>query len=239
MVKVLKTAMKLMVATLQDMKNRDVGLSEAAIDTLREIPTDVQHNPGELPKLIRDWLLDHLEAALREPKGEHTMIEQIVAILQVPYQRNKLSGTVLAQLQKALLDPQERLGLSTMLYEKTTRCFHCGRVLRDGEMTCFVRSDLPYFTCVVCRAPTIQACGVLECDEGINIRGLFKKPHYCTQHRQGRNREAQPENEPEAIQAGPFQGVEGRVLGGELDNVPLRPFRGIERRLWNALEDNQ
>ncbi len=92
--------------------------------------------------------------------GERELIDRIVDVLKLPYSKNVISGSQLASLSKAILVPDELIGLSEKLKKAEQSCSSCGHDFDEGEIGVQYKQDgvRNSWLCTMCYTPKKMSC---------------------------------------------------------------------------------
>ena len=146
-----------------------------------------------------DYNLNMLIALLTEqiskadnPNSDHSVIDEILRILQSPYGRNQFSGETIKLLRRAVLMPDEIVALRAQLEKVEGKCAGCGREFRSGEVTTYVaqegnRNLERVFFCLACHPPDYVRCQKCGDFHGLSrsLRENLRKSPKCPGPRPG------------------------------------------------------
>ena len=112
------------------------------------------------------------------------IISKLVKALQLPYPRNVLSGETIKSIQKALLLPEEMVGLSARLDKQELSCASCGHTFLHGEMTSIVvdangRNILQCTTCFIPEQIACRSCRVNHTKVYEKLGSFIKASQTC------------------------------------------------------------
>jgi len=136
----------------------------------------------ELPALI-ELLKKQIDEA-DSPNGDGDLVDKMVALLGLPYGRNRITQKSLGALRQALLLPSEMHKFITSA-ERDTGCATCGRALASGEMVTIVHGEgangIVAMHCSNCLNPTYIGCAF--CKESYilpkKLVTFFKSIRHC------------------------------------------------------------
>ena len=135
----------------------DIVSAGVLADQLDMIPFNGSSIDGSLDELAKD-IVDQLS----QPKRDGDLIDTIVSAIGLPHAGSVLSGRTIDTLRRAILLPDEIVGLRTRLAEQELHCSSCGRPFGSNEMVTFVKNMTshasPFLYCASCRLPSTRAC---------------------------------------------------------------------------------
>lgn len=160
------------IATLaRDVRDSSYGHTAAERSYLNELCERLSQERGGATSA--EMAKDLLSRLMNEEAGEGDLIDQVVAILQLPYPRNVLGNNTIRTLQNAILRPDE---LSALQAVRTTerQCGGCSHTFSQGEMCSWVRGgsagESPTLLCVRCFKPER-----IHCSQCVGSAALPKK----------------------------------------------------------------
>jgi hypothetical protein len=104
------------------------------------------HNVGHLVEQIEDQL--------NNPNHDVDLVERIAGVLTSGNSRVMITGRMLDQLNKAVLNPRE-LARADALSSSRQNCNRCGESIRDGMMITMFEG---YAYCHMCHMPEVLRC---------------------------------------------------------------------------------
>jgi len=112
-----------------------------------------------IKEFLRERISEGNSPVQRSTATYKDLIEEIVAICQLPYADSKISKKAFAALRKAILTPEEILTFQAEIQKQELYCSRCQRPFVSGEAATLIKtSDTFSVVCQQCTQPTMIRC---------------------------------------------------------------------------------
>lgn len=186
MIRMYRYAVEQLVMLLVYLKSVD-PTPEMISDVARRVRDDSNSPVGSALDHALDYPMPKIDEVLNElvaqigqsyqvQSADATFIDQLVRILKLPFGRQYLMGGDVEALRKAILLPDEMIGLVDRLAQEELYCFGCHTPFRDSELVVYKKGskDRTVF-CMKCSTPAWVACSHEGCDCKVELTSVARK----------------------------------------------------------------